>query len=140
MTSPKTNPRTDEQPLSTADMVSATKQAQSPTPSPKYVQGEERDHPERTTEQPTPLLAGDESGKFRSRWDDIQTGFVDEPRRSVEQADQLVAELMKRLAEVFAQERGRLEEQWSRGDQVNTEDLRIALQRYRSFFQRLLAA
>jgi hypothetical protein len=64
---------------------------------------------------------------------------VDEPRRAVEQADSLVASAMKRLAEVFAEERFNLEHQWDRGDNVSTEDLRIALQRYRSFFQRLLS-
>jgi hypothetical protein len=89
--------------------------------------------------QPTPLLIADETHTFRSRWDAIQTGFVDEPRNSVEQADGLVAEVMKRLAETFAEERSKLEGQWSRGDNVSTEDLRIALQRYRSFFDRLLS-
>ena len=73
-------------------------------------------------------------------WETIQTGFVDEPRQTVEQADELVAEVMKRLAEGFAGERERLEQQWGRGEDVSTEDLRVALQRYRSFFQRLLAA
>jgi hypothetical protein len=87
----------------------------------------------------TPLLVDDELTTFRSRWTSIQTGFVDEPRRAVEQADTLVAEVMKRLAEIFADERARLEGQWSRGDNVSTEDLRIALQRYRSFFDRLLS-
>jgi hypothetical protein len=66
------------------------------------------------------------------------TQFVDEPRRSVELADELVAQTMKRLAEIFAQERESLEREWDRGDQVSTEDLRIALQHYRSFFDRLL--
>jgi len=93
----------------------------------------------RAAAQPTPLLVADETHTFRSRWDSIQTGFVDEPRRSVEQADSLVAEVMKRLAETFAEERSKLEGQWSRGDNVSTEDLRLALQRYRSFFDRLLS-
>jgi hypothetical protein len=75
---------------------------------------------------------------FRKRWTDVQTGFVDEPRRAVEQADALVADVMKRLAESFAAERASLEKQWDRGDNVTTEDLRLALQRYRSFFDRLL--
>ena len=93
----------------------------------------------RTAAQPTPLLVSDETHTFRSRWDAIQTGFVDEPRHAVEQADGLVAEVMKRLAETFADERSKLEGQWSRGDNVSTEDLRLALQRYRSFFDRLLS-
>ena len=94
---------------------------------------------DRGAAQSTPLLVADETHTFRSRWDSIQTGFVDEPRRSVEQADGLVAEVMKRLAETFAEERSKLEGQWSRGDNVSTEDLRLALQRYRSFFDRLLS-
>lgn len=87
-----------------------------------------------------PLFAGAEASELRERWDSIQTGFVDEPRRAVEQADALVADLMQRLASVFSDERKSLEGQWDRGDDVSTEDLRVALQRYRSFFDRLLSA
>ena len=87
-----------------------------------------------------PLLSGDDSESFRGRWSDIQVGFVDEPREMVERADALVAELMQRLASQFSEERGRLETQWDKDDDVSTEDLRLALQRYRSFFQRLLTA
>lgn len=86
-----------------------------------------------------PLFAGDETENFRTRWHDIQGSFVDEPRRAVEQADQLVATVIKRLAEVFAQERNRMEHDWSQGQDVSTEDLRQALRRYRSFFDRLLS-
>ena len=86
-----------------------------------------------------PLFPNHELEELRGRWNTVQTDFVDEPRRAVEQADGLVAAAMKRLAEVFAEERLKLEQQWDRGDNVSTEDLRIALQRYRSFFQRLLA-
>ena len=70
---------------------------------------------------------------------EVQTEFVDEPRGSVEKADQLVASTIKRLAEVFANERSRLEHEWAKGDNVSTEDLRQALRKYRSFFDRLLA-
>jgi hypothetical protein len=87
----------------------------------------------------TPLFPNNELEELRNRWSGIQTAFVDEPRQAVEQADSLVASAMKRLAEVFAEERAKLEKQWDRGDNVSTEDLRIALQRYRSFFQRLLS-
>ncbi len=87
---------------------------------------------------PAPLFSEAEVGDFRSRWSTIQTGFVDEPRRAVEDADNLVASLMKKLAEGFANKRAGLEKQWDRGDNVSTEDLRVALQRYRSFFDRLL--
>jgi hypothetical protein len=86
-----------------------------------------------------PLFPTTEAETFRSRWTEVQTGFVDEPRHAVEQADGLVAEMMKQLAEVFADERSKLEEQWSRGDDISTEDLRQALRRYRSFFDRLLS-
>jgi hypothetical protein len=89
--------------------------------------------------KPTALLVADDSQQFRTRWSEIQTGFVDEPRRAVEQADGLVAELMKRLAEGFANERATLEKHWHEGNDVSTEDLRQALQRYRSFFDRLLS-
>lgn len=87
----------------------------------------------------TPLFPGAELEVLRHRWKEVQTAFVDEPRSAVEQADRLVASAMKRLAEVFADERTKLEKQWDRGDDVSTEDLRLALQRYRTFFQRLLA-
>jgi len=86
-----------------------------------------------------PLFPSSETEGFRTRWVEVQTGFVDEPRNAVEQADSLVAEMMQRLAQVFSDERGKLEEQWSRGDDIGTEDLRQALRRYRSFFDRLLS-
>jgi hypothetical protein len=86
-----------------------------------------------------PLFPTAEATELRSRWDSVQVGFVDEPRRAVEQADALVAAAMKRLAEIFAEERARLEGQWDRGDSVSTEDLRLALRRYRSFFGRVLS-
>ncbi len=84
------------------------------------------------------LFPENESRDFHKRWTDIQTGFVDEPRQAVERADELVAEVIKRLADSFARERSQLEGQWGRGDNVSTEDLRVALQRYRAFFDRLL--
>jgi hypothetical protein len=85
------------------------------------------------------LFSQDESKDLYAKWDAIQVGFVDEPRQAVEQADSLVAGAMKRLAEVFAEERARLEGQWDRGDNVSTEELRLALRRYRAFFGRLLS-
>jgi len=86
------------------------------------------------------LLPQEQGTEFQGRWESIQTTFVDDPRDAVENADALVAELMQRLADGFARERERLEEQWSRGEDVSTEDLRVVLQRYRSFFRRLLSA
>jgi hypothetical protein len=79
------------------------------------------------------------TNELRSRWDAIQVGFVDEPRRAVELADNLVAGTMKRLAEIFTDERSKLEGQWDQGENVSTEDLRLALRHYRSFFSRLLS-
>jgi len=89
--------------------------------------------------QPTPLFPDTDSADFRRRWMEVQTSFVDEPRRAVQQADELVAGVMKMLAETFAREREGLEHQWDRGEDVTTEDLRVAMQRYRSFFDRLLS-
>ena len=93
----------------------------------------------KANEQSVAMFPGEETTGFRSRWDAIQTGFVDEPRKAVEEADALVAQVIKRLTEVFADERTSLEGQWGRGEQVSTEDLRQALRRYRWFFERLLA-
>jgi hypothetical protein len=86
-----------------------------------------------------PLFPAEEAASLRSQWDAIQVGFVDEPRKSVEQADSLVAAAIKRLAEQFADERAKLEGQWDRGSEISTEDLRQALRKYRSFFGRLLS-
>jgi hypothetical protein len=93
-----------------------------------------------SAETTMPLFAADESERLRSRWTEVQTGFVDQPRESVEEADRLVADLMQRLTAQFSEERSRLETQWDRGDDASTEDLRVALTRYRSFFERLLTA
>ena len=110
---------------------------------PEEREGEQVETEERGEEAPSglePLLAPQEGNDFRNRWEAIQTGFVDEPRQAVEQADMLVESLMKRLADGFSERRSQLEEHWDRGDEVSTEDLRIALKRYRSFFDRLLRA
>ena len=99
---------------------------------------------ERTTserdegEQPDVLTQGDPWRDFANRWDAIQSGFVDDPRRTVEQADRLVAEVIAHLSQVFTEERARLEAQWSRGAHVETEDLRVAMRRYRAFFKTLV--
>jgi hypothetical protein len=129
--------------LSTADVVSAgpspsgTEQAGSIDEAPSNVR--RIDRPTSSGERPSVLLADEEAATLRRRWETIQIGFVDEPRRAVEDADSLVAQAMKRVAEVFADERGQLERQWSEGQNVSTEDLRVALTRYRSFFDRLLS-
>ena len=90
-------------------------------------------------ERLTPLFAADSAKAFRSRWQDIQTSFVDEPGRAVENADSLVAEVMQQLARTFAEERAMLEPQLVQGEEISTEDLRMAIRRYRSFFDRLLS-
>ena len=139
------------EPLSTSDMVAAgqrsgiatTERAGTDGGSPKYIEGEERPEAQagRTRETTdTPLLGEDEARGFRDRWEALQTSFVDEPQEAVRQADSLVAETIQCVATVFAREKGKLEQQWSGGGQADTEDLRQALRRYRSFFERLLSA
>jgi hypothetical protein len=91
-------------------------------------------------EERAPLLPSGDAEGFRQRWENLQTGFVDQPREMVEQADELVAELMQRLSAGFSEKRNELETHWEKGDDVSTEELRVALTRYRSFFNRLLSA
>lgn len=85
------------------------------------------------------LLDEGAAGSFSERWSSVQTRFVDDPRAAVRDADALVAELMQALAERFSQHKSGLEEQWNRGDEPTTESLRLALQQYRSFLDRLLS-
>jgi len=125
--------------LTTADMAGASA---APTRARRAREMNEQNRQQQTVnagESFEPLFDGGEAEEFRSRWYAIQTGFVDEPRKAVQEADELVASVMKRLAEVFASEREKLERDWDSGDDVSTEDLRVALRRYRSFFDRLLA-
>lgn len=84
------------------------------------------------------LLDPEQADRFRTRWSEVQTRFVDDPREAVGTADGLVAELMQALASSFADHKTRLEAEWNSGGGAGTEDLRLALQRYRSFFHRLL--
>jgi hypothetical protein len=86
----------------------------------------------------TPLFENNEAEKFRAQWLEIQSRFVDDPRVAVKAADDLVADVIKNITRTFSDERMTLENQWKSGDKVSTEDLRVALQRYRSFFNRLL--
>jgi len=99
--------------------------------------------PERPTDdgdaERTPVMADDAAAEYRARWQETQANFVDDPRSAVTAADALVAEVMKRVAEEFANERNGLERQWNEGGEASTEDLRLAFQRYRSFFSRLLS-
>ncbi len=102
---------------------------------------DERNADERAvgSDQPGQLFPTTELNDLRAKWDKAQIGFVDEPRTAVKQADELVATLVTRITEQFSVTRTELEHQWDRGDNVSTEDLRQALRRYRSFFDRLLA-
>jgi hypothetical protein len=103
--------------------------------------GEATHHvPGRSDDRPAELVAQADADAFRTRWTDVQTRFVDAPQGAVEDADALVADLMRHLAQRFTDERAGLEKQWSEGADPSTEDLRVALTRYRSFFDRLLDA
>ena len=128
-----------EEELTTAELAQSGKSAEPARPKPVMSQSAPAEINRGGPQNATPLFPNNELEGLRSRWKEIQTNFVDEPRKAVEQADSLVASAMKRLAEVFAEERSNLEKQWDRGDQVSTEDLRVAFQRYRSFFDRLLS-
>ena len=87
-----------------------------------------------------PLFENDEAEKFRSQWLDIQSRFVDNPGDSVKEADELVADVIKSITRSFADRRISLENQWNSGENnVSTEDLRMSIKRYRSFFNRLLS-
>jgi hypothetical protein len=120
-----------EEHLSTADLARSTSRTMSGPATQRT--------PNMEAGSSTPLFAAHDAQDYRSRWERIQTGFVDEPRKAVEQADELVANAIKRLAEVFAGERQKLEGEWDKNDNVSTEDLRVALRKYRSFFDRLLS-
>jgi hypothetical protein len=92
------------------------------------------------TTETQPLFSEDEHSTFRERWEQIQATFVDEPQESVEAADELVGDVMKRVVSTLSAQRTDLERRWASDDDVSTEDLRVALMRYRSFFERLLSA
>ena len=92
-----------------------------------------------TDQSRTNSLFADDTSGLRSRWDDVQAAFVDDPKECVQKADTLVAEVVEQLTNGFSEARSRLEAQWSRGEEASTEDLRLALKRYREFFQRLLS-
>ena len=131
--------KTIDEELTTADLANNSIAPKQPS-GPKLVKSHEPEALDRAVPVPAPmpLFSESEMEEFRSQWAKIQTCFVDEPRGTVKDADKLVAAVMQRLAEGFANERSGLEKQWDRGDDVSTEDLRLALQRYRSFFDRLL--
>lgn len=145
-TQPLVEPETnDTQPLTTAALAGAVAARRELIPDQTEVDPERHavEYQSAAGSQPEenspPLFEQDALEEFRSSWGAIQTGFVDSPGGAVKQADELVAAVMKRLAELFADERANLELAWAKGDDVSTEDLRVALRRYRAFFDRLLS-
>lgn len=149
MTVPQRKEDADTEELTTADLARANRGVE-PSPTEisagraKLVRSEQpktqpaENHPVLIAEA-SPLFPEDQLQELKGRWDKIQTSFVDEPRTAVQDADELVASTMQQLASAFAKARTNLEQQWDRGDNVSTEDLRVAFQRYRSFFRRLLS-
>ena len=135
----------NSQPLTTAEMAGIAAARRMPISDQIDIDRERGavDYPSAVDSQPkqasAPLFEQSALQDFRSRWGAIQTGFVDNPGGAVMQADELVAAVMKRLAEVFADERANLEQEWAKRNDVSTEDLRVAIRRYRSFFDRLLS-
>jgi hypothetical protein len=123
---------TDER-LSTSDLVSDDRDEDRERDQGVATQTAQRD------DALEPLFPEERATELRERWSSLQARFVDEPRETVSEADSLVAELLQELAKGFSDARSSLEGQWSAGDDVSTEDLRLSLQRYRSFFERLLA-
>jgi hypothetical protein len=132
--------REDERHLSTADLAGAGDRQREQDPAPEAMAAQRsRPEGERQDEPLAALFLGPVAEDFRRRWDAVQIGFVDDPRQAVRSADELVAQVMKTLAETFAEQRAGIEAGVDRGEQADTENLRVALQRYRSFFQRLLS-
>jgi hypothetical protein len=123
-------PRSDEDPGSEGE--TSTAQAEEPTT--------ERQGDSGGGDDRAPLFPSEEADRFRRRWESLQASFVDQPQEAVAQADDLVGDLMQQLTSSFGDKRSELEAQWEQGDEVSTEELRVALMRYRSFFNRLLSA
>ena len=137
----------DDQNLSTADLASAGRQDTDDT-TPAESGGDIESPAESGGDVETPAASGgdvetpplideEKVTGFRDRWQNVQTGFVDDPKQAVQQADELVAAVISALATTFAEHKGELEAQWQQGEPA-TEELRIALRRYRSFFDQLL--
>lgn len=135
--------------LTTADLAAAS-QPQGYPESPQEANpetdgsGRSMDMRQQTTRGSEPNTTSEslipDDGSRNLRWQEIQSRFVDDPKKSVQDADGLVAEVIQQLASRFAEERSKLESQWQGGGEASTEDLRLAMQHYRDFFQRLMAA
>ena len=132
-TSMNTEPR---RPLRTSDLAAA---GTTPTPQDEVECQGESSPAGAESGGLEPLFPDNMATKYRTRWSEVQSGFVDDPRRAVAQGDELVAEVMQTLAESFAHERKRLEDELSQTGEASTETLRVGLRRYRSFFDRLLS-
>lgn len=131
------NTEPTQRPLRTADLAAAGSRATtSEEQDTELPEGHERLE---GREQLDPLFSADLADEYRARWTAVQGSFVDDPREAVQKGDELVAQVMKSLAESFAHEREALENQLSGGGEASTEMLRVALRRYRSFFERLLS-
>ena len=130
----------DERTLGTADLASATRAPQVRGHQDREPQEADRMAHETAHGEPlAELFPAGVAQDFRSRWDAVQIGFVDDPKQAVKQADELVAQVMKSLADNFSRQRASIESDVGGSDQASTENLRLALRSYRSFFQRLLS-
>ena len=122
-----------------ADADTAGRHADTAAPSVDTAAPEPEPSAEHESSTDEELFAGDDLAELRARWAGVQAAFVDDPKDCVQKADVLVSDLVEQLTTGFAEARSHLEEQWSRGEEASTEDLRLALMHYREFFERLLA-
>jgi hypothetical protein len=129
-----------ERNLTTADLTASSNSSMtSPNDRPVTATNTEATHTEKEESSLAPLFTANAAKAFRSRWDVVQRGFVDDPQEAVHAGDELVAQVIKSLAESFSEQRSALEGELNQADRLSTENLRLALRRYRSFFERLLA-
>jgi hypothetical protein len=129
-----------ERHLTTADLAaSANKPMTSPNDRPVTAANTDTTQTGKKESTLAPLFTEDAAKTFRSRWDAVQSSFVDDPQEAVQAGDELVAQVIKSLAESFSEQRSALEGELNQADRSSTENLRLALRRYRSFFERLLA-
>jgi len=129
----------EEKNVTTADLAAAAQTSPARREVNRNPADENKNAAVQNTDKLDPLFLPDVAKDFRSRWDALQTSFVDDPRQAVRQGDELVAQVMTSLAQSFSNERTKLESQLDRTDKESTENLRLALRRYRSFFERLLS-
>ncbi|MFI9201141.1 hypothetical protein [Streptomyces sp. NPDC053048] len=131
-------PGTPTYPGESTEETGSTEETEGTEDTTESTEGTAEGAPAQDEEEAPQLLSADDEEGFRTRWQEIQNRFVDDPREAVSSADTLVAEVMRTLASTFSQRKEDLESQWNLGEEVDTEDLRMALRHYRSFFNRLL--